>query len=94
MFKKVTGIPCPGCGMGRGTIELFHGNILTALKVHPLAILFNVGILTSLFFLCKDIINKQNRFMSVMKQKPSPVAMVLIVTILLVVWGWNIHRGI
>ncbi len=94
IFKNVTGIPCPGCGMGRGTVELFHGNIWSALKMHPLSIPFNAGILLSIFFLIKDIVKNEFLFMEFMKKKPPRVILVILSMILFVVWGWNIYRGI
>jgi hypothetical protein len=34
-FRRVTGIPCPGCGMTRAMAELAHGHLLAALHLHP-----------------------------------------------------------
>jgi Protein of unknown function (DUF2752) len=30
------GIPCPGCGLTRATLALFHGDLRAALHFHPL----------------------------------------------------------
>jgi len=30
-------IPCPGCGLTRATLALLHGDLATALSLHPLA---------------------------------------------------------
>ncbi len=30
------GIPCPGCGLTRATLALFHGDVQGALRLHPL----------------------------------------------------------
>ena len=38
------GIPCPGCGLTRATIALFHGDLGAALRFHPLVL-----VLTPLF---------------------------------------------
>jgi len=32
----VLGIPCPGCGLTRATLALAHGDVQTALALHPL----------------------------------------------------------
>jgi hypothetical protein len=31
------GIPCPGCGLTRATLELAHGHVSAAVALHPLA---------------------------------------------------------
>lgn len=38
-FHQLTGLECPGCGMLRGTYELLHGHLLTALHDNALLIL-------------------------------------------------------
>ncbi len=30
------GIPCPGCGLTRATLAIFHGDVRGALRLHPL----------------------------------------------------------
>jgi Protein of unknown function (DUF2752) len=35
-FALVTGIPCPGCGLGRATIALMTGHPVEAFHFHPL----------------------------------------------------------
>lgn len=36
MFRRVTGIPCPGCGLTRAADHFAHFHWLTALKSNPL----------------------------------------------------------
>ncbi len=35
-MKRVTGIPCPGCGMTRAVRLLLHGDFAGATRMHPL----------------------------------------------------------
>ena len=35
MFRKVTGLDCPGCGMTRGTYALLHGRVGDAFRFNP-----------------------------------------------------------
>ncbi len=36
MFKRVTGYPCPSCGLTRGALQLLEGRIATAWAYNPL----------------------------------------------------------
>ena len=38
-FYALTGLPCPGCGLTRAFVCLGHGQVLSALHWHPLAVL-------------------------------------------------------
>ncbi len=35
----VFGIPCPGCGLTRATLDILHGNLSAGLHMHPLVML-------------------------------------------------------
>jgi Protein of unknown function (DUF2752) len=46
VFRQMTGLWCPGCGLTRGTYELLHGHVGSALSFNvftPLAILVVVA---------------------------------------------------
>jgi hypothetical protein len=38
-LHKLTGLWCPGCGSTRALHQLLHGNLMTAFRFNPLAIL-------------------------------------------------------
>ncbi len=48
LFRLMWRIPCPGCGMGRALEVLWHGDLHTSIRYHPLAIPFVLFILTLL----------------------------------------------
>lgn len=37
LFRRTTGVPCPSCGLTRATAHLLHGDLVGALRLHPLA---------------------------------------------------------
>jgi len=40
LFRHLTGLPCPGCGLGRSFVALTHGELGAALAHHALGPLF------------------------------------------------------
>ncbi len=36
LFRQLTGLRCPGCGLTRSFVFLAHGQFLEALRMHPL----------------------------------------------------------
>jgi hypothetical protein len=38
-FALVLHLPCPGCGMGRAALALMRGDVIGALRMHPLSVL-------------------------------------------------------
>lgn len=49
IYKRLLGIPCPGCGMTRAYYGLFHGDIHAAFFYHPLFFLPPILVLTYVF---------------------------------------------
>ncbi len=48
MFRNVTGLLCPGCGMTRATHALMHGEVGAAIRFNPVGIvLFPVALAAS-----------------------------------------------
>ena len=44
-FARCTGVACPGCGMTRAAGQLVRGNIVDALRYHPLILLIAAELL-------------------------------------------------
>lgn len=38
LFRRMTGLPCPGCGMTRSLEEIWRGNLPLSIRYHPLGI--------------------------------------------------------
>ena len=36
VFRSVTGIPCPGCGLARSVVTAMHGEVVKSLEYHRL----------------------------------------------------------
>jgi len=44
-FARCTGLACPGCGMTRAAGQLVRGNVVEALRYHPLILLIAAELL-------------------------------------------------
>jgi len=43
-----TGVPCPGCGITRATMQFLHGDILSSLQTHAFAPVLLIALVTML----------------------------------------------
>lgn len=60
LFKTVTGISCPACGMTRAFLAILHFDLLEACYQNLLSIPLFLFLIFSIFMLLKDFV--QNRF--------------------------------
>jgi hypothetical protein len=51
LFKYLTGLPCPGCGITRGLALLAHGRVRDALDANPASVLVMAVIVLPLLLL-------------------------------------------
>ena len=45
MFKQVTGVACPSCGLTRSLLQIVNGDLIAGLMINPL------GVLAALFLM-------------------------------------------
>lgn len=91
-FKLATGIPCPGCGMGRATLALLHGNIALSLSYNLLCVPFSLAILGGFCWSVIDMIHHKDSFYRFVRRDISLNSKLLLFGLLLVDWVVNIIR--
>lgn len=92
IFKNLTNIPCPGCGLGRATLALFNGNFIQSLHYHILGIPLTIFVIISFFLLLFDAIRGKDRFVSKINQLITWKVYILFLLLTLLSWYINIQR--
>ena len=94
IFKSLTSIPCPGCGMTRAFIEISKLEFMNSFKYNifalPLVFCY-LGILAIIVF---DKYRGTHYYNKIMKRKLSSLECLVIFAIFVVGWYLNIYRGI
>jgi hypothetical protein len=60
IFRNITGLKCPGCGMYKGTYYLFQGKLFKAIESNIIILFISLFILTFLVLLVFDILFERN----------------------------------
>jgi hypothetical protein len=99
LFKSVTGIPCPSCGITRSVLSLFQGDVLNALWINPLGILATLLLFGIPIWIISDLArnrytlvnfyNKSEKF--IQSQKFASVPLIVLIALN---WIWNISKGL
>lgn len=93
MFHSITGLPCPGCGMGKASVLLSQGKIYESFWMHPLAIPFALGALTAIPWLISDLVRKKETLLPLLRKKIKwPYSLILFIS-LLAAWIWNLAKA-
>lgn len=92
IFKSITGIPCPSCGLTRGFRALFHGHIIKAEQYNLLTVPMFLLILSIVFSYIYDLITKSNKLELLLNKLSKNYK--LIILIIIINWIINIIRNI
>lgn len=94
VFKNITGVPCPGCGLGRATVAIFKGSFLESFHYNIIAIPFTLAVFISFIWLLTDLIRKRNSFFETINRKLPFVYLIPFFVLTAISWLVNIIRGI
>ena len=99
LFKAVTGIPCPSCGITRSILLFISGDFQSALLMNPLGGLALVALVTLPVWILSDLMTRKNtlasRFLWTEKKiKTKKAIYIPLVALALLNWGWNILKDL
>ncbi|HCO68648.1 MAG TPA: hypothetical protein DIT04_12945 [Dysgonomonas sp.] len=93
-FKFITGIPCPGCGMGRATLALFRGDIQQSLYYNILCIPLTIAVFIGLCWLIFDLFKGKDSFFDTINQPLKKKYLIILFTVIGITWMLNIYHGV
>lgn len=98
LFKLVSGIPCPSCGITTALLLLLKGNWLGSLYANPIGILAFSLLLIIPTWLCRDILKGQHSLYLVYRDLENYIKKLHIAIPLLLLlisnWTWNIFKAL
>ena len=92
IFRWLSGIPCPGCGTGRGIIFLLHGEVIHAWNMNPFSfvLLFAGGMIP--LWIIYDYLKRKRTLESFLHKPWSRKVQVILFFLLGINWAWNIWK--
>lgn len=98
LFKTITHLPCPSCGVTRTICSLIHQEESIGSVINPLGILVAVMMLIVPLWILIDLLIKKesfyNQYINIenfLQKRPIAISSILLITF---VWIWNIVKGL
>lgn len=99
LFKSVTGIPCPSCGVTRAVLLLLQGEVFQSIFMNPLGILALAFLIIIPLWILSDFIQGKFSLLSVYQKseeliRTQKLIYIPLIAFIAVNWIWNISKGI
>lgn len=97
LFKNITGIPCPSCGITRSLLLLISGDLQGAALMNPLGLFAAAALLACPSWILIDLLTGKNTLTlsflwTEKKIKTKKPIYIPLVALALLNWGWNILK--
>lgn len=97
VFKNITGLPCPSCGITRSVLCLAHGDVAQALLINPLGLLAAVLLVVIPCWITIDLISGDQSLLRKFKSaeytlRTRKLLYVPLIVLMVMNWGWNILK--
>lgn len=90
LFRLITGIPCPGCGMTRAFRYIIDGKLLMAINTNFFAIPLFAFLAIVPIWIAFDILNNRQTFESAMRHTWTREHTIIALLIIAIGWIYNI----
>jgi hypothetical protein len=98
MFKNLTGVPCPSCGVTRSILQLYHGQFAEAIMINPLGLIAAVMLVVVPLWIVYDVVRNSQSMATYYKKTERMLQKQSIyfplIALLLLNWYWNIEKGL
>lgn len=89
LFRNVTSLPCPSCGMTRAFISLGHGHIYNAIVLNPSSIFVYVATLTGFILAVLQILSGK-RYILLFWNKIKSILFPVTLAVMALTWIYKI----
>ncbi|MFZ6012620.1 MAG: DUF2752 domain-containing protein [Bacteroidota bacterium] len=99
MFKNISGLPCPSCGITRSVLLILHGDVAEAMLMNPLGFIAILLLILIPVWIVRDLIASSDSLASTFllaeqKIKTKKHFYLPLIAVLIVNWGWNIIKDL
>lgn len=92
LFKWMTGIPCPGCGMSQAFVKIIHGNIIGAVYDNLLSIPLFIWFMIMPIWLYIDAYKHQTTLLQCLTYTWPLKYIIICACFILMSWLWNLYK--
>jgi hypothetical protein len=92
LFRNVTGLPCPSCGMGRGLSLLAHGFPAEAMEMNLLSVPVALALLASVGWTLRDVLLWKDSFVPFLRKKAGRGVLWPVLGLALLSWIYNLYH--
>ena len=94
IFRRLTGVPCWGCGTVRVMQLLMQGKVIEALMLNPLSVVACIMVVVGMVIWWMDYFCHTHVLFSLSRKKIHPLIIAGLVVLVLLNWVWNIQKGL
>lgn len=98
LFKNLTGVPCPSCGITRSIIQLYHGQFAEAILINPIGLIAAFMLLVIPIWIGYDVVRGSKSMMIYYRMTERLIqnrgVYFPLIALLLLNWYWNIEKGL